>query len=129
MVTAPRAAHRYQAANTLPLEALDGGLRPEDAPVASAKLAGPRAHAPHWERANNDAHDLCGGCGRPGGRLLRRDVARLRAELAVRATPLLRAVGSWDMTDRLRIGVTLWGFDVGVRAAVDLAVQAEQRGF
>ena len=33
------------------------------------------------------------------------------------------------MTGELRIGLTLWGFDVGVRAAVDLAVQAEQRGF
>src|SRR5262245_8883736 len=35
------------------------------------------------------------------------------------------------MTDTagLRIGLTLWGFDVGVRAAVDLAVQAEERGF
>jgi alkanesulfonate monooxygenase SsuD/methylene tetrahydromethanopterin reductase-like flavin-dependent oxidoreductase (luciferase family) len=35
------------------------------------------------------------------------------------------------MTDTagLRVGLTLWGFDVGVRAAVDLAVQAEDRGF
>jgi len=32
-------------------------------------------------------------------------------------------------TDTLRVGLTLWGFDVGVRAAVDLAVQAEARGF
>ena len=32
-------------------------------------------------------------------------------------------------TAGLRIGLTLWGFDVGVRAAVDLAVQAEERGF
>src|SRR5262245_52548811 len=32
-------------------------------------------------------------------------------------------------TAGLRIGLTLWGFDVGVRAAVDLAVQAEDRGF
>jgi alkanesulfonate monooxygenase SsuD/methylene tetrahydromethanopterin reductase-like flavin-dependent oxidoreductase (luciferase family) len=30
---------------------------------------------------------------------------------------------------KLRIGLTLWGFDVGARAAVDLAVQAEARGF
>ena len=33
------------------------------------------------------------------------------------------------MTEELRIGLTLWGFDIGVRAAVDLAVQAEARGF
>src|SRR5262245_54584417 len=35
------------------------------------------------------------------------------------------------MTDMagLRVGLTLWGFDVGVRAAVELAVQAEERGF
>ena len=32
-------------------------------------------------------------------------------------------------TAGLRVGLTLWGFDVGVRAAVDLAVQAEERGF
>ena len=29
----------------------------------------------------------------------------------------------------LRVGLTLWGFDVGARASVDLAVQAEERGF
>ena len=34
-----------------------------------------------------------------------------------------------DKTSGLRIGLTLWGFDVGVRAAVDLAVRAEEHGF
>lgn len=34
-----------------------------------------------------------------------------------------------ERTTALRIGLTLWGFDVGVRASVDLAVQAEERGF
>ena len=34
-----------------------------------------------------------------------------------------------NMTEGLLIGLTLWGFDVGVRAAVDLAVQAEASGF
>jgi alkanesulfonate monooxygenase SsuD/methylene tetrahydromethanopterin reductase-like flavin-dependent oxidoreductase (luciferase family) len=29
----------------------------------------------------------------------------------------------------MRIGLTLWGFDIGVRASVDLAVRAEERGF
>ena len=29
----------------------------------------------------------------------------------------------------MRVGLTLWGFSVGARAAVDLAVLAEQRGF
>src|SRR5262249_6198165 len=29
----------------------------------------------------------------------------------------------------MRVGVTLWGFAVGVRTAVDLAVLAEDRGF
>ena len=29
----------------------------------------------------------------------------------------------------MRVGLTLWGFAVGARAAVDLAVLAEQRGF
>ena len=33
------------------------------------------------------------------------------------------------MTEGLRIGLTLWGFDVGVREAVDLAVRAEAHGF
>jgi alkanesulfonate monooxygenase SsuD/methylene tetrahydromethanopterin reductase-like flavin-dependent oxidoreductase (luciferase family) len=34
-----------------------------------------------------------------------------------------------EKRSKLRIGLTLWGFDVGVRAAVDLAVQAEEHGF
>ena len=34
-----------------------------------------------------------------------------------------------ERTSRLRIGLTLWGFDVGVRAAVDLGVRAEEHGF
>src|SRR4029453_14114486 len=29
----------------------------------------------------------------------------------------------------MRVGLTLWGFSVGARVAVDLAVLAEQRGF
>jgi len=33
------------------------------------------------------------------------------------------------MTEGLRIGLTLWGFDLGVREAVDLAVRAESHGF
>jgi 5,10-methylenetetrahydromethanopterin reductase len=29
----------------------------------------------------------------------------------------------------MRVGLTVWGFDIGVRASVDLAVLAEERGF
>jgi alkanesulfonate monooxygenase SsuD/methylene tetrahydromethanopterin reductase-like flavin-dependent oxidoreductase (luciferase family) len=29
----------------------------------------------------------------------------------------------------MKVGLSLWGFSVGARAAVDLAVLAEQRGF
>jgi alkanesulfonate monooxygenase SsuD/methylene tetrahydromethanopterin reductase-like flavin-dependent oxidoreductase (luciferase family) len=34
-----------------------------------------------------------------------------------------------DGMGTFRVGLTLWGFEVGARAAVDLAVQAEARGF